>query len=62
MFQGVPYVEGNGMSSLYKLQVNTLHVIITMGSTEFNDKMPSVALKEKYLVPVEIGLTYVAEY
>lgn len=23
VFQGVPYVEGNGMSSLYKLQVKT---------------------------------------
>lgn len=37
VFQGVPYVEANGMSSLYKLQVNIVHKIWT-----FCDSLNSV--------------------
>lgn len=55
VFQGVPFVEGNGMSSLYKLQVkiviNYVYVSMTLSLIMSSEKnVPVVQLCTTYIV------------
>lgn len=54
MFQGVPYVEGNGMSGLYKLQV-------TAAFTAQYSTFSLISSQEKNLC-LSMRLTHIVKY
>lgn len=63
VFQGVPSVEGNGMSSLYKLQVKTFqvtqlgdNVIVFHCHSAFNHK------RQESMLVVNMCLTHIVKY